>query len=97
MARSVSQQITLSLELPEGVLLSAEQAKEILVLKLLEDGVLSQSEAAQALEISRSELLERMHKAQIPVVAYTQEDLKYERLTLQWLQEQRKLAMHSEE
>lgn len=91
------QRLTLQLELPASVSISEQQATEILVLKLLEDGVLSQSEAAHALGISRAELIERMHQTRVPVVAYTPEDYLSERATLQWLQEQRKRQASSRE
>lgn len=41
------------------------------MLKLMDDGVLSQSETAKVLGVSRAEPLERMARANLPVVAYT--------------------------
>lgn len=84
-----TRQITIQLELPASVPLNEEQMREMLILKLVELGVLSQSEGAKALGISRAELIERMTQLNIPVVRYTREDLEHEKETLQWLHLQR--------
>ena len=84
-----TQVITVRLELPASVLLSEQEAREILVLKLVEEGYLSQSEGARLLGISRAELIERMTRAKIAVARYTPEDLARETETLHWLQQQR--------
>jgi len=87
-----TQVITIRLELPASVPLSEQEAREILVLKLVEEGYLSQSEGAQLLGISRAELIERMTQAKMAVARYTPEDLARETETLHWLQQQRAMS-----
>ena len=87
-----TQVITIRLELPASVPLSEHEAREILVLKLVEDGYLSQSEGAQLLGISRAELIERMTQAKMAVARYASEDLARETETLHWLQQQRAVS-----
>jgi len=87
-----TQVITIRLELPASVPLSEQEAREILVLKLVEEGYLSQSEGARLLGISRAELIERMTQAKMAVARYTPEDLARETETLHWLQQQRAMS-----
>jgi len=87
-----TQVITIRLELPASVPLSEHKAREILVLKLVEDGYLSQSEGARLLGVSRAELIERMTQAKMAVARYTPEDLARETETLHWLQQQRAMS-----
>ena len=87
-----TQVITIRLELPASVPLSEHEAREILVLKLVEEGYLSQSEGAQLLGISRAELIERMTQAKMAVARYAPEDLARETETLHWLQQQRAMS-----
>jgi predicted HTH domain antitoxin len=87
-----TQVITIRLELPASVPLSEQEAREILVLKLVEEGYLSQSEGARLLGVSRAELIERMTQAKMAVARYTPEDLVRETETLHWLQQQRAMS-----
>ena len=57
--------LTITLSLPATVKVTEQQAREVLVLKLVDEGVLSQSEAAEALGISRAEVIELMGKHSI--------------------------------
>jgi len=81
--------MTIRLELPASVPLSEQEAREILILKLVEEGFLSQSEGARLLGVSRAELIGRMARANMAVARYTPEDLAREAEVLQWLQQQR--------
>ena len=84
--------MTIHLEVPADVPLSEHQAREILIMKLVEEGFLSQSEGARLLNISRAELIERMAQAHMATVRYTAEDLAREQETLQWLRQHRALG-----
>ncbi len=70
--------LTLNFPLPEKVTLIESEAKELLMLKLVEEGIMSQSEAAGALGISRYDLLQKMGEHQVPIMRYSKEDLEKE-------------------
>ena len=70
--------LTLNFPLPEKVTLIESEAKELLMLKLVEEGIMSQSEAAGALGISRYDLLQKMGERQVPIMRYSKEDLEKE-------------------
>ena len=70
--------LTITLSIPATVKVTEQQAREVLVLKLVDEGVLSQSEAAEALSISRAEVIELMGKHSIPVMRYGPGDFEQE-------------------
>src|SRR5690349_1592794 len=81
--------LTITLSLPATVKVTEQQAREVLVLKLVDEGVLSQSEAAEALDISRAEVIQLMGKHSIPVMRYSPGDFEQEREVLNELQARR--------
>ncbi len=89
--------ITIHLELPASVPIGEREAREILILKLVEEGFLSQSEGAQLLGVSRAELIERMTQARMGVVRYTAEDLARESAVLEWIRHQRAVSGSTDE
>ena len=82
--------LTITLSLPATVKVTEQQAREVLVLKLVDEGVLSQSEAAEALGISRAEVIELMGKHSIPVMRYGPGDFEQESKALNELQARRR-------
>ncbi len=77
---------TISIELPETALLSLGKTSEDLgreilvaaVVKWFELGTISQSKAAEILEISRAEFLEILSDYRVSAWQYTKEDLDEE-------------------
>jgi hypothetical protein len=86
--------LTITLSLPTTVKVTEQQAKEVLILKLVDEGVLSQSEAAEALGISRAEVIELMGKHSIPVMRYGPGDFEKESTVLNELQARRRGRTH---
>ena len=86
--------LTITLSLPATVKVTEQQAREVLVLKLVDEGVLSQSEAAEALGISRAEVIELMGKHSIPVLRYGPGDFEKESKVLNELQARRRGRTH---
>jgi hypothetical protein len=82
--------LTITLSLPATANVTEQHAKEVLVLKLVDEGVLSQSEAAEALGISRTEVIALMGKYRIPVMRYGPGDLEKENTVLHELQVRRR-------
>jgi len=62
--------LTLSIALPESVKLSQHDAQELLILRMLDEGRISQSQAAKSLKISLHDLLDLMARHAVPVVRY---------------------------
>jgi predicted HTH domain antitoxin len=86
--------LTITLSLPATVQVTEQQAREVLVLKLVDEGVLSQSDAAEALGISRAEVIELMGQHSIPVMRYGPGDFEQESKALQELQALRRGRTH---
>jgi predicted DNA-binding protein (UPF0251 family) len=86
--------LTITLSLPATVKVTEQQAREVLVLKLVDEGVLSQSDAAEALGISRAEVIELMGQHSIPVMRYGPGDFEQESKALNELQALRKGRTH---
>jgi predicted HTH domain antitoxin len=86
--------LTITLSLPATVKVTEQQARELLVLKLMDEGILSQSEAAEALGISRAEVIELMGKHSIPVMRYGPGDFEQESKALNELQARRRGRTH---
>ncbi|MBI3948894.1 MAG: UPF0175 family protein [Acidobacteria bacterium] len=84
--------LTVSLSLPATVKITEQEAKELLMLKLVDEGVLSQSQGADLLGISRYELIELMGKHHLPIMRYTLKDWEEENRVLKELQAQRRKA-----
>lgn len=70
--------------------MTEQQAKEVLILHLVDEGVLSQSEAAEALGRSRAEVLALMGKHRIPIMRYGPGDVEQESTVLHELQARRR-------
>ena len=70
--------LTIKLALPGSVELSQEEARELLVLRLVDEARLSQSQAAQMLGLTRYNLIELMARHKVPVVRYTGSDWERE-------------------
>ncbi|MBI1900366.1 MAG: UPF0175 family protein [Planctomycetia bacterium] len=75
--------ISVSLALPDSLHLTPTEAQELVVLRLLDEGRLSQSQAAKALGVTRYELLDLMARRRVPVVRYAADE---------WADEGRALA-----
>jgi predicted HTH domain antitoxin len=86
--------LTITLSLPATVQVTEQQAREVLVLKLVDEGVLSQSDAAEALGISRAEVIELMGQHSIPVMRYGPGDFEQESKALHELQALRRGRTH---
>ena len=84
--------LTVSISLPTAVQLTEQEAKELLVLKLVDEGILSQSQAADLLGVSRYDLIELMGKHHLPIMRYSPEDWEKESRVLEELQAQRRKA-----
>lgn len=81
--------LTINFPLPENVTLIESEAKELLMLKLVEEGIISQSEAAKALGISRYDLIEKMGRHHVPIMRYSKEDLEKEESVISKLRKKR--------
>jgi len=66
--------VTIRVLLPASVKLSQDEARELLVLRLLDEGRLSQTQAAKALALTRHELLDLMARHRVPVVRYARDE-----------------------
>jgi predicted HTH domain antitoxin len=101
MKRAATQQkrgmrtLTISISLPVTAKVTERQATELLVLKLVDEGVLSQSQAADLLGVSRYNLIELMSRHQIPVMRYSSKDWSQENRVLEELQAQRRKTQSS--
>jgi predicted HTH domain antitoxin len=101
MKKAVAQQrkrtrtLNISLSLPATAKVTERQATELLVLKLVDEGVLSHSQAADLLGVDRYDLIELMSKYQIPIMRYSPKDWSQENRALEELQAQRKKAQSS--
>ena len=84
--------LTIQLTLPSTARVTEKKAREILVLKLVDEGMLSQSEAAEALGTSRSDVIELMGKHRIPMMRYGPGDWEKESKVLKEVQAQRQGA-----
>ena len=74
--------LAITLALPKSVKLGKNEARDLLALRLLDEGRLSQSQAAKALGITRHELLELMARHQVPVVRYAADEWDREAVVL---------------
>lgn len=74
--------LAITVTLPESVELSQNEARELLVVRLLDEGRLSQSQAAKALNITRREMLDVMGRHQVPIVRYSADDWSHEAAAL---------------
>ena len=74
--------LAITLKLPDSVRLAQDEARDLLVLRLLDEGRLSQSQAAKALGVTRHELLELMARHEVPVVRYTADEWNREAAVL---------------
>ena len=78
--------LTVSLRVPAGVNVDAATAQRLLTLALVSSGYLSQSQAAQSLNISRYDLIEMMGQYSLPIVRLSQEEVAIEKRHLRELQ-----------
>jgi len=86
--------LTINLSLPATAKVTEVEAKQVLVLKLVDEGILSQSEAAEALGLSRAEVIELMGKYHIPIMRYSPRDWEQESQVLEELNARRKGRSH---
>ena len=78
--------LTITISLPATVKVTEQQAREVLILKLVDEGFLSQSDVPEALGISRAEVIELMGQHSIPVMRYGPGDFEQESKALNELQ-----------
>jgi predicted HTH domain antitoxin len=81
--------LTVSIPLPVAAKITEQEAKVLLVLKLVDEGVLSQSQAAALLGVSRYDLVELMSQHNLPIVRYSPEDWHKENQVIEGLRIQR--------
>jgi predicted HTH domain antitoxin len=82
--------LTITLSLPATARVTEQEAKEVLALKWVEEGMLSQSEAAEVLGLSRCEVIDRMGQHHIPVMCYGPGDWEKESKVVDELQARRR-------